>query len=64
MDPPWVILIWQVVGGLIWDENGDWIMGFARNIGITTSFQVPRYGQFVMVFRCVLIGNFLMLKLI
>ena len=53
-----------MVGGLIRVENGDWIVGFARNIGITTSFQVPRYGQFVMVFRCVLIGNFLMLKLI
>ena len=26
-------------GGLIWDENGEWILGFARNIGITTSFQ-------------------------
>jgi len=26
-------------GGLIRDENGDWIVGFARNIGITTSFQ-------------------------
>ena len=25
-------------GGLIWDENGNW-MGFARNTGITTSFQ-------------------------
>ena len=26
-------------GGLIWDENGEWILGLARNIGITTSFQ-------------------------
>ena len=26
-------------GGLIWDENGEWKLGFARNIGITTSFQ-------------------------
>ena len=28
-----------MVGGLIRVENGDWIVGFARNIGITTSFQ-------------------------
>jgi len=25
--------------GVIWDEEGNWLVGFARNISITTSFQ-------------------------
>ncbi|KAL0014756.1 hypothetical protein SO802_001825 [Lithocarpus litseifolius] len=31
-------------GGVIRDEEGNWLMGFARNIGITTSFQVELWG--------------------
>ena len=31
-------------GGVIRDEEGNWIVGFARNIGITTSFQAELWG--------------------
>lgn len=31
-------------GGVIQDEEGNWIVGFARNIGITTSFQAELWG--------------------
>ena len=30
--------------GVIQDEEGNWIVGFARNIGITTSFQAELWG--------------------
>ncbi|XP_023898408.1 uncharacterized protein LOC112010297 [Quercus suber] len=32
-------------GGVIRDEEGNWLVGFARNIGITTSFQAELWGQ-------------------
>ncbi|KAL0000416.1 hypothetical protein SO802_014197 [Lithocarpus litseifolius] len=31
-------------GGVIRDEEGNWLVGFARNIGITTSFQAELWG--------------------
>lgn len=35
-------------GGLIRDENGDWVVGFARKIGIASSFMAELCGLFVM----------------
>ena len=31
-------------GGIIRDEEGNWIVGFARNIGITNNFQAELWG--------------------
>lgn len=27
-------------GGIIWDQNGKWVTGFLRSIGITTNVEV------------------------
>ena len=28
-------------GGVVWDENGNWVAEFSRRIGITSSFMMP-----------------------
>ena len=39
-------------GGVIRDENGRWIAGFSRRIGVTTSFEAEVWGFWEGLINC------------